>query len=235
MFLSKLVLNARGRDARRDLASPYEMHRTILSAGFDGVPKEDIGRVLFRVDEDRTGREPPFVLIQSERQPEWSKLPRDYAAQQPECKQYDPQFRTGQRLRFRLRANPTKRLREKSISIDGKPVEKWHNEKGEGKRVGLFKETDQTRWIVQKSSECGFRIPGRWETVDGQEVPNFSMDVIPEGRVWNGKKSGDGWFLSVRFEGLLEVTDPATFRAAVCAGIGPAKGFGFGLLSLAPA
>jgi len=39
----------------------------------------------------------------------------------------------------------------------------------------------------------------------------------------------------VRYEGLLQVTDPHLLVEAVRAGIGSAKGFGFGLLSLAPA
>lgn len=37
----------------------------------------------------------------------------------------------------------------------------------------------------------------------------------------------------VRFDGLLCVTDPETLVEAVRQGIGPAKAFGFGLLSLA--
>ena len=39
---------------------------------------------------------------------------------------------------------------------------------------------------------------------------------------------------SARFDGILEVTDPAAFAATIAAGIGPAKAFGFGLLSVAP-
>lgn len=39
---------------------------------------------------------------------------------------------------------------------------------------------------------------------------------------------------AVLFEGVLQVTDPDKLRIAVGAGIGSAKGFGFGLLSLAP-
>ncbi len=37
----------------------------------------------------------------------------------------------------------------------------------------------------------------------------------------------------VRFDGVLEVTDPAALAAAVRDGLGSAKAFGFGLLSLA--
>ncbi|MDB5311580.1 MAG: CRISPR-associated protein Cas6/Cse3/CasE, subtype [Gemmataceae bacterium] len=226
MFLSKLTLNMRDRIARRDLASPYEMHRTILSVGFDRVPKEDIGRVLFRTDEDRSGRAPPVVLVQSDREPDWSRLPAGYTADRPECKPFDPQFRAGQRLRFRLRANPTKRVAAQNVALGPALA---------GKRVGLLTEPDQTRWFLQKCGAGGFQIPGRWEENDGKSIPNFRMDIIPEGRLWNGKGGAGGWFLTVRFEGVLEVTDPAAFRNTVFAGIGPAKGFGFGLLSVAPA
>ena len=39
----------------------------------------------------------------------------------------------------------------------------------------------------------------------------------------------------VRFDGTLQVTDARALARAVRDGIGPAKAFGFGLLSLAPA
>ena len=44
MFLSKLILNVRHSGVRRDLAMPYEMHKTILCKGFDGIDKAAIGR-----------------------------------------------------------------------------------------------------------------------------------------------------------------------------------------------
>jgi CRISPR system Cascade subunit CasE len=37
----------------------------------------------------------------------------------------------------------------------------------------------------------------------------------------------------VQFEGDLEVTDAAAFRAALAQGIGSGKAYGFGLLSIA--
>jgi CRISPR system Cascade subunit CasE len=67
-------------------------------------------------------------------------------------------------------------------------------------------------------------------------VPNFRVDLIPEGWVRCGKEDHSGGrFLAVRFEGVLEVTDPDQLLQTVSEGIGSAKGFGFGLLSLARA
>jgi CRISPR system Cascade subunit CasE len=54
-----------------------------------------------------------------------------------------------------------------------------------------------------------------------------------------GKESFDakgrrGLHNAVEFRGILTVTDPARFRETFARGIGSAKGFGFGMLALAP-
>lgn len=222
MYLSRLVFDPWNREARRDLASAYELHKTLLSRGFDGVAKPDVGRVLFRVDADPRGASPPVVLVQSDREPCWADLPAGRLLEAAECKAYDPHFGAGQRLRFRLRANPSKRVAAGNPTL---------GESCGGQRVGLLREADQLRWLLGKAAGGGFVVPGAW--ADG--VPNFDADAQPEGRVPNGKPGFEGWFVSVRFEGHLTVTDPAAFRALLESGVGPAKGYGFGLLSVAPA
>jgi CRISPR system Cascade subunit CasE len=42
-------------------------------------------------------------------------------------------------------------------------------------------------------------------------------------------------FFGVQYEGILEVTDTQKFFQTLCSGIGPAKGLGMGLLSMARA
>ena len=110
-----------------------------------------------------------------------------------------------------------------------------------GKRVGLATEGEQVRWLLRRADAGGFQIPGTWvdaklpETGEPVHLPNFRVDVVPEGRDPNGKPGHAGEFLAVRFEGVLAVTDPEAFRATVAVGIGSGKAFGFGLLSLARA
>ncbi len=48
------------------------------------------------------------------------------------------------------------------------------------------------------------------------------------------KKGQGGYHGGVQFRGILEVTDREKFIETYHAGIGSAKGFGFGLLLLAP-
>jgi CRISPR system Cascade subunit CasE len=229
MFLSRLCPNIRRRQVRFDLASAYEMHRTLWRA----FPAADLGRILFRVDPDRTGGR-PLVLVQSDLQPEWERLSErepDYFSIMPELKQFDLSFAAGQRLRFRLRANPTKKIgtSSKEARLAGK--------KEHGQRIALLRDDEQVAWLLHKGEEGGFRIPGQWaDGKDNRKVPNFRVEVIPEGWVRCGKNGHtDGRFFAVRFEGILEVTDPAAFERTVADGVGAAKGFGFGLLSLARA
>ena len=231
MFLSKLVLNMRSGFVRRDLARPYEMHRTLLNGGFDGRDKDEFGRVLFRVDAAPRGG-PPVVLVQSEGEPEWSGLPVGYTDEQPAFKPFTIAVSAGQQLRFRLRANPTKRVAAGNPTLGGT----MH-----GKRVGLLTEADRIRWLLGKGNCGGFVIPGEWVkarhplTGEPVDLPNFRVDAMPEGRVRNDKPGADGGFAVVWYEGVLGVTDPEAFAAVVRRGIGSAKGFGFGLLSIAPA
>jgi CRISPR system Cascade subunit CasE len=237
MFLSKLCLNLRDADVRRQVRQPYEMHRTLWSTGFRHFSKEELGRVLFRVDTDRRGST-PVVLVQSERLPDWAALPAHLLAEPPQCKPFDVPLLTGQRLRFRLRANPTKKIDSAS------KAERLAGTKKNGRRIALLRENDQIAWLLEKGRDGGFTIPGEWQPPESvsdrmeggeRQIPNFRVDVVPEGWVRCGKEDHrDGSFFAVRFDGILIVTEPSLFRETLQRGIGSAKGFGFGLLSLAP-
>jgi CRISPR system Cascade subunit CasE len=203
MYLSKLTLNPRPntRAVQRDLADPYQLHRTILRAfphAADGGP----GRVLFRLEASRDDN-PPVLLVQSDKPPDWSVLAAipGYLLRPPESKELVLRVRTGQRLCFRLRANPTVRR------------------SADGKRHGLLRDQDQRQWLLRKAAESGF------QPVD--------FVVRAARRTEGGADKRKQTHLAVDFEGILEVTDPEEFAAAVTAGIGPAKAFGFGLLSVA--
>jgi CRISPR system Cascade subunit CasE len=230
-YLSLLKLNPRDREVRRDLAQPYQIHLTLWnrfpSLRRDQATSENLDRILFRVDTDRHGGN-PFVLVQSDIQPDWASLPSGYHAEP--VKSFEPSFAIGQRLRFRLRANPTQKTGSAS------KTERLAGVKKNGKRVALLRECDQIAWLLDKGQHGGFTIPGQWREENGVKFPDFRVDVVPEGWVRCGKEGHrDGEFYAVRFDGILVVTDPALFRQTLQQGIGSAKGFGFGLLSIARA
>jgi len=134
-----------------------------------------------------------------------------------------------------LLANPTKRI--------GKVAE--GNSDLKGKRVGLLREEERIDWLIRKGQEREKGRPGGFEIIM-KEVEDEAGEIkrVPrvDGRVegkQKGRKKHDGrsyltTHLAVRFDGLLRITDADAFRETLIRGIGPAKAFGFGLLSIAP-
>lgn len=209
MYLSRLVLNPQFRPVLLDLADPYQLHRTVMSGFPAMLPGAE--RVLFRLEVQRSAP-PLFLLVQSHSRPDWSGLEgRNYLLRPAEVKPLNLQPAAGDVFRFRLLANPTKRLGAKDPAA--------------GKRVGLLQEEEQQAWLQRKAAQHGFRLlaaqaaavnqPDGWKEVDGKKHRLRQVGV--------------------RFDGLLEVTDAQVFAAALADGIGSGKGLGFGLLSLARA
>jgi CRISPR system Cascade subunit CasE len=210
MYLTRLTLNPRSSDARRDLSSPYDMHRTLKRA-FSGTEPED-NRLLFRIEPNREDSRGRTVLVQtSTARPDWSFLdeppfadgrPYTFAVRGP--KAFDVNLSSGQQLAFRLLGNPTK--------------------KSDGSRYALTDEEDYEHWLHRKGRLHGFEVLQAsmhdfWINGDQAGKNDYSKGNIPH--------------FAVRYEGHLRVADAKDLEETVASGVGPAKAFGFGLLSLA--
>ena len=147
MYLSRLILNPRNRRVQREVAQPYQMHRTLMRAFPDDL-KEGHERVLFRLEQGRNGA--LTLLVQSWTLPDWSCLAlpefRGYllpvGEPNPAVKSFDLDLAPGQTLAFRLRANPTARR-----TFEDKK-----------RRVGIYDEQEQHAWLGRKGELGGFRI-----------------------------------------------------------------------------
>jgi CRISPR system Cascade subunit CasE len=220
MYLSRLILNPRSRQVRNELADPYEMHRTICTALSDAnYTYNEPSGTLFRVDLHPHTRI-PNLLVQSRSKPDWSflytgkndyllgenELPLD--VENPAVKELNLQLHDGQVLAFRLRANPTRRLKENA------------------RRIGLIKEADQYAWIQRKFETAGAALVS----------VNILNEQFRHGKLFKEKdKTSRLNFLSVQFDGILQVKDKDKLASNIYGGFGSAKGLGFGLLSLARA
>jgi CRISPR system Cascade subunit CasE len=199
MFLSQLLVNRRHRPAQRDLSDRYEMHRSLL-AGFPAeLPPEE--RVLFRVE--RAQRQAyAAIIVQSQTMPDWAAANRlsdpRYLSNVPAMRDVEPRFSEGQRLPFRLQANPTV--------------------KRDGKRHAIVAEDELTRWLQRKGEAHGF-------LADALDVRSAKL-----GRL-HGKGRKQTWHI-VQFDGFLQVSDLLLFVSALRKGVGSAKAFGCGLLSV---
>ncbi len=207
MYLSRLVLDPGARRVQRELSNPYELHRTLLRAFPAQLPPDE--RVLFRVEMTDQGKA-PVILVQSQYPPDWQRLTTDevgrYLLQPAETKTFTPHFSRGQRLLFRLRANPTI--------------------KREGRRHPLYREDAQRAWLARKARHGGVRVLEARIIREG----DVRMLIPRQDRAGHMRAT----LFAVRFDGTLEVTEPEIFLETVRQGIGSGKGLGFGLLSLAP-
>lgn len=140
MFLSKLILNPKSREARRDLANPYDLHRTLARAF---APDEQTApeRFLWRL-EPMANWQQPQLLVQSQTAGNWGPL-HDlpyYLQGEVQEKHFAPEqwLEPESSYRFRLQANPT-------VTRDGK-------------RRGLCHEQDQLAWLARQGERHGFTL-----------------------------------------------------------------------------
>jgi CRISPR system Cascade subunit CasE len=210
MYLTRLILNPRNRRAQRELAEPYQMHKTLMRPFPDAIDREK-DRILFRV-ETNPRTDVITILLQSTLEPQWGWLnnngARGYLLRPPETKTFDLNLAPGQVLAFRLRANPT----VKRKCDDGKR-----------RRIGLYREEEQQKWLERKAEHGGFRLL----SVCSQSAPDV------RGWAHHDDARHKLTLFAVQFDGLLQVTDPDRLRDTVRRGVGSGKGLGLGLLSLA--
>ncbi len=216
MYLSQLTLNPRSRRVMGECRDPYQMHRTLCRAWGDECKA---AQILYRIEQEKA----LTLLVQSHLEPDWGFLQEgDYLLKSPQMKPFEPQLKAGQRLTFRLRANPTKSAVEPEQTS------------GRGKRVGLFREAERRDWLLRQGARCGFEIPviavtkDQGPVYDLRQLDERALTASPEGPARDKRAV----LSSVLFEGRLEITDAAVFQAALQNGIGRGKAFGFGLLSL---
>jgi len=206
----------------------YELHQ-VLWKGFPELKRgETENRFLYRHDERD---ECHSVLLQSTVQPDWSFLEDEAEGSAVQVKTFDPaKIDRGTRLRFLVRTNPVV-LRKypdgKSRHIVvGSRMDLVAGRLGVPLESLPSREELQLAWMERKAGEGGFELIAC--------VPGASRDYLfrkPKERCGTNE-TGRITFTGVDFEGILRVVDPEQFAETVRRGIGRARGFGFGLLSL---
>jgi len=134
---------------------------------------------------------------------------------------------------FDLNANPVKALIQRDKN--GQPLRQPNGKRKRGKRVPLVNPDELRAWLVRKGNvrcqdqETGQEVPGGFRLVE--ERP---LEISPMLESHFRKKGQSAYHGGVQFRGTLEVTNREDFIKTYQQGIGSAKGFGFGLLLLAP-
>lgn len=222
MFLHRIHLDPRCREARRDLSDPYQLHSTLCRAFSAPDKKCPEGEFLWRLEPESDPAGCPRILVQSKAMPDWAGIGvqewlanADSAIDLKDRLKLDS-LKAGLGFRFRLRANPCV----------------THN----GKRLGLLRTDEQEAWLERKGKQHGFSLP-QLASFDFSEASQKRIDVrISQEQMLRGKQhTGNGIRIySVLYDGILIVTESDNFRAALKTGIGHGKVMGLGLLSVVP-
>lgn len=140
MHLTRLQLDPRHAEVRRDLGNPYEMHRTLTRAFVSDADDAPL-RFLWRLEPSMDWNA-PVVLVQSEHPGQWNELHQlgNYLKSEVDTKavSLDQLIQLGATYRFRLSANPT-------VTRDGK-------------RFGLASEDVQLAWLHRQGLRWGFEV-----------------------------------------------------------------------------
>lgn len=185
---------------------PYQLHKKIWQLFPDKADEER--SFLFRVEkaEQRCAQ---HILLQSACPPQAAS---NELLLLKKPKEIHFEIKSGGRYRFMLCANPTKRITDK----DGK-------EENQGKvRVPIIDEAEIVAWLKRQFEGCA--------EIDAVELTQKNLI-----RFHKNKKDQAhfGKIQTVTFLGILTVTDSELLIGKITKGIGPAKAFGCGLLTLA--
>lgn len=214
--LARLSLNLNNRAVRRDLADPYDMHRTLCRAAV--AEPDRLTPFLWRLEESRFD-EPPVLLVQAAQPLNWRALPADFAlAIDQRTWQPEAVLVEGRKVRFRVRANPTVSrvpMAAAGTSHSTQPA------RGRRKRLGLRSEQEQSHWIHRQCQRLG--------------LTDVSAEVVGSEMIQSRRKSERCITVcAALFEGVGTITDPAALAAGLRVGIGHARMLGLGLVSVAP-
>ncbi|MFF4810988.1 type I-E CRISPR-associated protein Cas6/Cse3/CasE [Micromonospora chersina] len=220
MYLTRFQINPARRGARKLLGSPQAMHAAVRAAFAAPEDHERDGvRTLWRLDAPSPTT--VHLYITSPGRPDLTHLVEQAGWPTTDTwvtRDYDgllASLSDGQEWAFRLTANPAHSGRK---TADAK----------ETQRFGRLREEEQVSWLISRAAERGFVVSTQ---SDGR--PNLRLH---HRQTLTFRRGMDNVTLTtVTYDGILQVVDAAAFRRTLCRGIGHAKAYGCGLLTLAPA
>lgn len=211
MFLSRIALNVNKRETMQVLASPQMLHGAVEQI-HDGERQRNLWRI------DRLS-DTSYLLVLSPQRPDMQRIADQYGfpdSDQPfETKDYDKllaRLQSGQTWQFRLRANPVRSSSQEKTDSSRR-----------GKVFAHVTQDQQKQWLQSRAPACGFALH------DSQfDVVHTEWLKFKKGRQGNHEVT----IRTATFEGVLEITDVDRFREILQSGIGRAKAYGCGLLTI---
>jgi CRISPR system Cascade subunit CasE len=228
MFISKVKLRDNATDEQEfwnHIGGSYNLHSLIWDLFTDGPERER--DFIYR--QDMVHGLPAFYCV-SERQPN-----DRHGIWHVDTKHYSPKIKRNQVLAFMLRANPIRSKRDEKRDSEGKRKQHRHDIVMEAKTLLKQKQSELPpeseivqqsgfMWLAMRGEAHGFSVGENQIRADGYNQNRF---VKPKGQ-------HSVTISTIEFTGVLTVTDPDSFIQTLFQGLGPAKGFGCGLMMIRP-
>lgn len=227
MYLSKIMFRA-GNASHQALLhiqqkGSYASHQLLWTL----FPKQEQRHFLFREDKSDGGRSGvgmPEYLLLSATPP---KIDSEFFS--VKSKHFSPQLSVGDRLAFRLRANPTVSITSNSKTARGKRHDVMMHAKTTARRDGVTDPQQLYQYMNQAALDWLMDPRRRTEWgIDFDVQPN----VVASYQHQAMKRHHAIRYTSVDYEGILTVRDPAKLLTVLAQGVGRSKAFGCGLLLL---
>ena len=193
----------------------YQVHKLVWNLFADHPARQR--DFIYR--HDSVNGWPTFYTV-SRREPQdgsgmWEVTPKEYC----------PKLLAGQRLAFTLCVNPIRSKRDANGRQNRHDVvmEAKRELGAQGNEVDLpaIVQEHGGRWLMERANSHGFSIPTEGLRVDGYR----------QHKLFKGKNNQSIIFSTVEMNGVLTVNEPEVFiEKCLYRGIGPAKGFGCGLM-----
>lgn len=232
-YLSRVWLNPLRTKTQYFLRNRQALHAAILG----GLSQQPVAeRVLWRletIDRHRLG-----LLVLTESRPSWEHLIEQGGwpgADTPQAivKAYQPlldQVTRGRQFAFRLHANPVSSTKKPTKPSPAQRSRLAASDRPRGVRLPHRTAGDQLTWLHGRLERWGF------QPLPGEHGPTAYL-VARERLSFNKRDSDRSHRVTLEaatFEGLVEVIDPPVAQRSLLYGVGPAKAYGMGLITLAP-
>lgn len=214
---TKVLINPARRQGRIYLTNPNALHAAVRYC-FPSDVDQTKERILWRLDQREhenvlyiVGPEKPTAAHIVE-EAGWDERPQQTA----DYGRMLVQLTRGQRWNFELLANPTKSLNQ--------------GRDKRGKVVAHLSAYEQMKWLHRRAESMGVSF-GPLDESTAKVIESKKLNFRKRGQ--SGKEGRSIHLVTARYAGTLEVVDVDKLRETLTNGVGRAKGYGCGLLTLA--
>lgn len=227
--LTRMYLNPARRSGQRLLFNRQAMHAAVMAAFSPATHDHMEGRPLWRLDQEGAQRHVLYVV--SPKEPDLTHVVEQagWANERWDSVDYTTflnRLQRGQRWGFRLTANPVQ-----SVVVGD----------GRSKVFPHVTVAQQLQWLQKRAAGWGFDLltpDGALHTEDSEQPVSVTVTQRRDERFnRRGEHRGKGQHVTLRmaqFDGYLQVADADALRSAMTGGMGRAKAYGCGLMTLRP-